>query len=263
MVRLGSRLRAIRHRSAAMRRLSALAAGKAKSTRPAGASLTCSIRPLPFKVSAFGSSKVELLHVERIALEAEPRVEPARRECWAAQFADAQGHAQVVVAELMRTGSARHRPNCPLPRDGSQDRQSGPSPIMSRRSRRSLSRWSSIRLALTAMQAEAAGELGSAQLARGIGEFELAVADGGVGGRDVKSPAEACPEMSRSPAAQRVERLELRSFKPDRPGEDRAELASAELPRGLDAVVAGKHRLQPLDHVSAPLGRRAQDRPRR
>src|SRR4029079_10453482 len=82
--------------------------------------------------------------------------------------------------------------------------------------------------ALAAMQAQDAAELGPAELARGIGQAELAVADGGI--RHERKVARGSLSghvaVANRPAS---ERLELRSCDLDRTGEDRAELALSQL----------------------------------
>ena len=114
--------------------------------------------------------------------------------------------------------------------------------------------------ALAALQAQAAVELGAAQLARRVGQLELAVADGGVGheaelaGRGLSRHV----AVAHRPAG---ERLELRAVELDRTDKHRTELAAGEAARGLDAVIAGEHGLEALDRERAVFaGEREIDR---
>ncbi len=187
-----------------MRKLSALAACSAKSTRPDGACRAdARCGPCRSAPSALDGGEVELLDVERVALQREARIELAGRECWAAEARRRATSRAGRRREARRTGSGRRRAASPLADAGSQDCQSEPSPITSRRSSRSLSRLSSIRRRSPPWRRKSPRNLvplsspaASARLSSPSPMLALAV--------KVKSPIEACPDMSRSPAAQRV-----------------------------------------------------------
>ena len=124
--------------------------------------------------------EVELLHVEHAALQREARIELARGNVGKQKLADAQRHAQVVVGKLGEhalVGGARFAGGC------------GRRPELPERSfAHHLAQIETVAVeieldqrTLAAVDPQVAIELGAAQLAGGVGEIELAVADAGIG----------------------------------------------------------------------------------
>ncbi len=178
-----------------------MAACSAKSTRPEGLSRKFSMRPLPFSASVLEAAK------SSISTSSVPACSAKRASSLPGGILGSRSSPTRKVTRMSWSGRSAKRllpsADSALAADGDQNCHSEPSPITSRRSRRSLSRLSSIsgrsppcRRKLPRNLVPLSSPAASAKLSSPSPMLALAV--------KVKSPTEACPDMSRSPAAQRV-----------------------------------------------------------
>ena len=189
------------NRAATMRKLLALAACSAKSTRPDGLSCRCSMRPLPFRASVLEAAK------SSCSTSSVPLCSAKRASSLPGGILGSRSSPTRNVTRRSLSGSSANgllsAASAWLAEAGVQNCQSEPSAITSRKSRRSLSRLSSISgrsppwsRKLPRNLVPLSSPVASARLSSPSPMLALAV--------KTKSPIEACPDMSRSPAAQRV-----------------------------------------------------------
>ena len=211
--------------------------------------------------------KVELFDFERAALEPKARVELARGNIGQQKFADAQGHAHIVAAQLLQEilpGRGSIDSPCRgrivsagypiVGADGGTFSPRAPEPGLPHRPFADhLAQIKTVAVeinldqaALSALQAQAAAEPRPAQLARRIGKLELAVADDRIG-REAEVAGRGLSRYGAIAGGPARQRLQSGALDFDGAGEQRSEVPTLETARGLDAVAPREGRFEALD----------------